>query len=117
MIASMTHDATESILVALFCLCRDTRPVDATTLGQFTGLTPTQAAQTLVALERSGLVDASRARLTMLGLARAAQLERKPRSRIKPPVAARSSAHATRRSVNDGQEPFLEHIACAGVGQ
>ena len=100
----MTHDATESILVALFCLCRDTRPVDATTLGQFTGLTPTQAAQALIALERMGLVDASRARLTMLGLARAAQLERKPRSRIKPPVSA-GHTRSRRRSCRAAASP------------
>lgn len=129
----MTPDATESILVALFCLCRDTARVDATTLAQLTGHTPTLAAQALIALERAGLVDATRARLTMLGLARAARLaaaqrggggrqpaansskQLKPaqlvaRARIKPPVAARAAS--TR-----GQETLLQHVAGAGVSQ
>jgi hypothetical protein len=142
----MMHDTTDRILVALFCLCRDTRPVDASALGQETGQTPTQAARALVALERAGWVDASRARLTMLGLARAAQLaartgqsgggprraavssrvqpeQLQQRSRIKPPVAARpkrAPAAAAAESVDRcgcGQEPLRQHVAGASVGQ
>jgi len=104
----MTLDTTDRTLLALFRLSRDTGHIDAASLGQATGQTPTLAARSLVALERAGWVDASRARLTMLGLARAAQLSArsaegggglpaiKPlapaRTRMKPPVAARPCA-------------------------
>ena len=60
-----------TILHAVFALSRANRRVDAGTIGAATGVSPTHAARVLVALERQGLVDASRARLTMLGLARA----------------------------------------------
>ena len=137
----MMHDTTDRILVALFCLCRDSRPIDASRLGQATGHSPTQAAEALVALEWAGWVDASRARLTMLGLARAAQLTARagqggggrrqtgarsavaspllavqiePRHRIKPPVAARASSVDSARH---GQEPLLQDVAGARVGQ
>ena len=76
----MTSNAFEAaaresrILIALFELCRDNRRVTARTLAEAAGTTPTLAASCLVALERAGLCDASRARLTLLGLARAAQL-------------------------------------------
>lgn len=69
----MTTDPIENrILYALFALSRDTLPIDAERLGAAVGVGPTRAAEALVNLERAGLVDASRARLTMLGLARAA---------------------------------------------
>jgi hypothetical protein len=71
----MTDTTTDSILFALYCLCRDNKHVDATELALAASVSPTLAAQTLVQLERAGLVDASRARLTMLGLARACQLQ------------------------------------------
>jgi hypothetical protein len=77
---AMTSNAFEAaalesrILIALFELCRDNRRVTARTLAEAADTTPTLAASCLVALERAGLCDASRARLTMLGLARAAQL-------------------------------------------
>jgi DNA-binding IclR family transcriptional regulator len=70
----MTDSAQHQVLYALFCLSRDTRHISATTLAAEVGLTPTLAARTLVALERAGLVDASRARLTLLGLATAVRL-------------------------------------------
>jgi hypothetical protein len=62
------------ILYALFCLSRDTRHISATTLAAAVSLTPTRAASALLALERRGLCDATRARLTMAGLATAARL-------------------------------------------
>jgi len=68
----MTDPLHNRILYALFCLSRDTRRISATTLSEAAGCTATQAADALVALERAGLVDATRARLTMLGLAKAA---------------------------------------------
>lgn len=69
------HDSLQRrILHALFALSRDTRHISARTLADAAGTTPTRAAAALVALERAGLCDASRARLTMLGLARAARM-------------------------------------------
>jgi DNA-binding transcriptional ArsR family regulator len=70
----MNQATTDRILFALFCLSRDTRHIDATELASLAGVSPTVAGQALVLLERAGLVDATRARLTMLGLARAAKL-------------------------------------------
>src|SRR5262245_49997492 len=65
---------TQQTLYALFCLSRDTRHISATTLAAALGLTPTRTAAALVELERAGLVDATRARLTLLGLASAVRL-------------------------------------------
>jgi hypothetical protein len=70
----MTDPIAQQVLYALFCLSRDTRHIDATTLAAALSLTPTRAADALLALEHAGLVDASRARLTMLGLASAVRL-------------------------------------------
>ena len=70
----MDQGTTDRILFALFCLSRDTRHIDAAELGRAVEVSVTQAAEALLALERAGLVDASRARLTMLGLARAARV-------------------------------------------
>jgi len=67
----MTDAIENRILYALFALSRDTLPIDAARLGAAVGVGATRAAETLVSLERAGLVDASRARLTMLGLAKA----------------------------------------------
>lgn len=69
----MEDSLQRRILHALFTLSRDTRHISARTLADAVGTTPTRAASTLVALERAGLCDASRARLTMLGLAQAAR--------------------------------------------
>ncbi|HEX2678740.1 MAG TPA: hypothetical protein VHM19_18935 [Polyangiales bacterium] len=71
----MAQHTTDGILYALFCLSRDTRHIDAGELGRAVGVSTTEAARALIALERAGLVDASRARLTMPGLARAAALQ------------------------------------------
>jgi hypothetical protein len=73
----MTTHTADRILHALFCLSRDTRHIDATSLGQAIGCSATQAAQALVQLEKQGLVNATRARLTLPGLARAAQMQAK----------------------------------------
>jgi hypothetical protein len=69
----MTH-LEQQILHALFCLSRDTRHISASTLAAALQVTPTRAAAALVALERAGLCDATRARLTMFGLAQAVRL-------------------------------------------
>jgi len=71
----MTDAIEHQILHALFCLSRDTLPIDAGALGRATGVSSLRAARVLVQLERAGLVDASRARLTMLGLARAVSVD------------------------------------------
>lgn len=70
----MTDPTLQTILHALFVLSRDTRHISATTLAAVAGVTPTRAGQALLALERAGLVDASRVRLTMRGLVAAARL-------------------------------------------
>jgi hypothetical protein len=62
------------VLHALFCLSRDTQHISAATLGEAVSLTPTQTGAALVLLEQQGLVDASRARLTMKGLVMAMQV-------------------------------------------
>ena len=105
----MTLHSTDSTLYALFCLRRHTLPAHSGTLGRLTGRSASQTALDLLQLESLGLVDAATARLTMLGLARSAQLARaigdsvpsaqaqsqatiasprRARQRIKPPVAA-----------------------------
>jgi len=68
----MTDAIDNRILYAVFCLSRDTMAIDASSLGRVCHVSATDAAGSLVKLERAGLVDASRARLTMLGLAKAA---------------------------------------------
>ena len=87
-------DLEQQTLYALFCLSRDNRRISASTLADALssgGITPTCAAAALVALERAGLVDASRARLTMLGLAtavRRGQAAGGPRLDLRPKAAA-----------------------------
>jgi hypothetical protein len=75
MLPVMTTHTTDRILHALFCLSRDTHPIDASRLGRVTGNSATQAARALVLMEQYGWVDATRARLTFRGLARAVQLD------------------------------------------
>lgn len=70
----MSTPATHRVLIALFSLSRGTLPIDAGELGRLSGLSPTGAARALLQLEAEGLADASRARLTLLGLAHAARL-------------------------------------------
>jgi hypothetical protein len=62
------------VLIALFRLSRDTLHISARTLADEVSGTPTQIGSALVSLEHKGVVDASRARLTMKGLVLAAQL-------------------------------------------
>lgn len=59
------------VLHAIFHLSQATAAIDATAIARQTGLSPSAAATACLALESDGLVDATRARLTMLGLARA----------------------------------------------
>jgi hypothetical protein len=71
----MDQGTTDRILIALYRLTRDTCPIDAGALARAAGLRTIAAAQALIELERAGLADATRARLTMFGLARAARLD------------------------------------------
>ena len=69
--AALDSQTRSRVLIALFVMSRDNRPISAASLARAAALTPTRAAEALIALERAGLVDATRARLTMLGLATA----------------------------------------------
>lgn len=104
----MTLHSTDPTLYALFCLRRQTLPAHSGTLARLTGRSGAQIALDLLQLEGLGLVDANHVRLTMLGLARAAQLARasgdrleaceSPRKtlrRMKPLVAAKAAQHAS----------------------
>ena len=61
------------MLIALFQLSRDTQRI-APALADAVTQTPTQTGAALVQLEQKGVVDATRARLTMKGLVLAVQL-------------------------------------------
>jgi DNA-binding IclR family transcriptional regulator len=125
----MNQATTDRILFALFCLSRDTRHIDATEIAHAARVTPTVAAQALVVLERAGLVDASRARLTMLGLARAMKISAagggqqavdlrhaKPRKvRVATPLAAAPRAAASAEPANETYklDRWTAAIGCA----
>lgn len=108
----MTHSPLHQVLYALFSLSRANRRISATTLAAEVGMTPTRTAELLVELERRGLVDASRARLTMQGLVVAANLGpagsgsrrlerpafRAPEPPSAPPLAAAPAASPAPRS-------------------
>ncbi|HET8933210.1 MAG TPA: hypothetical protein VFN67_07230 [Polyangiales bacterium] len=72
----MTLQNTDPTLYALFCLRRHTLPVHPGSLARLTGRSASETALDLLKLEDLGLVEADRARLTMLGLTRAARLSR-----------------------------------------
>jgi DNA-binding GntR family transcriptional regulator len=103
----MNEGTTDRILVALYCLSRDTCHIDATSLATVAGVSATLAGEALISLERSGLVDATRARLTMLGLARAARLSAAGGSGTRVDLR-----QARARSVQAAVEPLA---AAAGV--
>ncbi len=119
----MTHPTTDRILYALFCLSRDTCHIDAGELGIAAGVSATEAAKALVTLEKLGLVDASRARLTMLGLARASALQasgsggprvdlRRKKAKVKAsalPVAAQSVIPPAPEPAGERQAPNRKH--------
>ena len=64
----MARKDAQETLYAVFELSRANLPIDASSLGRAVGLSASQAAEALLELESRGLVDASRARLTMKGL-------------------------------------------------
>lgn len=57
-------------------------PSDASSLALHLGVTPTRVAEALIHLERRGMADANRARLTLRGLAAAASLNAAQRAKI-----------------------------------
>jgi hypothetical protein len=88
---AMKLHSTDFTLYALFCLSRLNLPLDAAALGRLSGRDPAQIAGDLLHLSQLGHVASSAAggtRLTLLGLARAAQLE---------PMVARASPSAAQR--------------------
>jgi hypothetical protein len=105
----MTDSTEQQVLYALFCLSRDTQHIDATTLAMALSLTPTRAASALLALEREGLVDASRARLTMLGLASAVRLGRAEGGPRLPLGAACALAKPSARRLPIAAKPADEY--------
>lgn len=96
------------VLCALFSLSRGNQPIDAVILADTTTLSPTQIAAALVALGHLGLVDRSRLRLTMAGLAVALRADRGHRSRPAPArartgyLAERSGSAHTRVDTSRG---------------
>jgi hypothetical protein len=74
MLPDMSSFMTDRILYALFTLSRRGVVIDAGELGRFAGTSALVAAEALIALEHSGLADATRLRLTLQGLARASRL-------------------------------------------
>lgn len=79
-------------LRALFQLARTDLPADAGTLAARLGVRPVRLAQALLHLERKGLVDAGRVRLTLHGLAVAASLDAALRRRGEAGAADRLAA-------------------------
>lgn len=71
----MTDQTDNRVLYALFCMSRATLPIDTAGLADSAGLSIVAAGEALVRLERAEYVDASRARLTMRGLAKAVSLK------------------------------------------
>ena len=94
----MTDPTEQQVLYVLFCLSRDSRHISATTLAAAVGTTPTRAASALLSLERARLVDASRARLTMLGLATAVRLGPAAGGPLRAPRAAPRAVPAVARA-------------------
>jgi Mn-dependent DtxR family transcriptional regulator len=64
----MTQDEILSVLFALHDLARADVPAHAGEIGLRLGLSATRVGEGLVHLERRGLADAARVRLTMQGL-------------------------------------------------
>jgi hypothetical protein len=86
----MNNEELHDTLLAVFELSRANLHIDASSIARAVGLTPTAAATALLELERSGLVDASRARLTMAGLVVAVSSNRGP-ARVRLDLAVSSA--------------------------
>jgi hypothetical protein len=101
----MTLHSTDPTLYALFCLRRDTLPAHTGTLGRLTGRSASQTALDLLQLESLGLVDATNVRLTILGLARSAQLAHVIGDRQRSADRQALSARPRRRSLQRIKQP------------
>ncbi len=77
-----------STLDSLYVLSGSGFPTDAGGIGRRTGRSASEVAEALLHLERRGLVDASRARLTLAGLAAATALAACRGARRPLPAAA-----------------------------
>lgn len=97
----MTIQSTDPTLYALFCLRSQTMPVHPGSLARLTGRSVTQTVLDLLQLESLGLASADRARLTMLGLARAAQLAR---------ASGAGQRRAQRRATIVSMRRMLQHL-------
>jgi DNA-binding IclR family transcriptional regulator len=75
----MNNHMMESALRVLFLLAREDIHADLSLLAQVIGAPPIEAGRQLAELERHGLVDAHRVRLTMTGLVVAASLDAQER--------------------------------------
>jgi hypothetical protein len=64
----MSNQELQATLYAIFRLSRDNLHIDASSIGRVVGISTSGVALALIELDRLGLVDASRARLTMPGL-------------------------------------------------
>jgi hypothetical protein len=93
----------ERTLHAMFVLARSGQPATITRLRRWTGDSALRTAQALLSLERAGLVDASRARLTMAGLAVAVCIARQ--AAVDPADAGIPSAPVARRAAPDDTAP------------
>lgn len=117
----MTEQMLHAVLYALYALARADRPADAGAVARATGSAVTETAQALVELERRRLVDASRARLTMRGLAiavsqsakRAAhqvQVRETPRASSLPPRPSSAPGARARRGRLEAPRPASDHV-------
>jgi Mn-dependent DtxR family transcriptional regulator len=68
-----------AVLLALFDLARDGQPAHMGNLADRIGISRKDTVQALVALEKRGLCEACRARLTMKGLVVVASLRKAPK--------------------------------------
>jgi hypothetical protein len=64
----MSNRDLHATLFAIFTLSKANSHIDASSVGRMTGLCATETATAFLELECIGLIDASRARLTMKGL-------------------------------------------------
>lgn len=70
------HDhIDDKVLYALFCMSRATLPIDVASIADSAGVSVVAAGESFVRLEQAQLINANRARLTMLGLAKAVSLK------------------------------------------
>lgn len=75
----MEHNLLAAVLTALFDLAREGHPAHMGNLADRIGVSRKEAVQALIALEKRGLCEAARARLTMKGLVVVASLKKAPK--------------------------------------